>query len=118
MQYMILIYSDEQAWADLPQDQLQAAYGEYLAYSQELVDAGVMRGGSELAPTSTATTITFRNGEYVTTDGPYAETKEQLGGYYLIEVENLDQALAWAKKCPGAKAGHLEVRPLMEQPTS
>ncbi|MDX2031431.1 MAG: YciI family protein [Blastocatellia bacterium] len=118
MEYMILIYSDEQAWANMPQDQLKAVYGEYMSYSQELAEAGVIRGGSELAPSTSATTLSLRNGEVVTTDGPYAETKEQLGGYYLIEAENLDQALAWARKCPGVKAGHLEVRPLMKDPTA
>ncbi|MFN0086245.1 MAG: YciI family protein [Blastocatellia bacterium] len=118
MQYMILIYADELAWQKMPQDELQTAYAAYMAYSQELVDAGVMRGGSELSPSSSATTLSLRNGEVVTTDGPYAETKEQLGGYYLIEVANLDDALAWARKCPGLQGGHLEVRPLMEGPAS
>ena len=114
MQYMILIYGEERIWQDMTPEQAQTMYAEYMAYSQELAAAGAMRGGSELQPSSTATTLSLNKGDVVMTDGPYAETKEQLGGYFLIEAGNLDEALAWARKCPGIKTGHLEVRPLME----
>lgn len=116
MEYMILIYADEQAWAGLDEAALKAAYGQYIDYTEQLAKAGVLRGGSELKPVSTATTVRVRSGKVVTTDGPFAETKEQLGGYYLIDVPNLDEALRWAAKCPGAIHGTCEVRPLNEVP--
>jgi hypothetical protein len=87
-------------------------YQEYGAYTQDLIKAGVMKGGSELKPVATATTVRIRGGKVLTTDGPFAETKEQLGGYYLIDVPNLDEAVKWGSKCPGAKTGSIEVRPL------
>jgi hypothetical protein len=113
---MILIYADERAWANLDEKQLKAAYGEYMDYTQELIKAGVLRGGSELKPVSTATTVRVRGGKVLTTDGPFAETKEQLGGYYMVDVPNLDEAVKWAAKCPGAKHGSCEVRPLNPAP--
>jgi hypothetical protein len=112
MEYMILIYNDERAWANLEEAKLKAMYGEYGTYTQELIEAGVMRGGSELKPVATATTLRVRGGKVLSTDGPFAETKEQLGGYYLIDVPNLDEALKLAAKCPGTKTGSVEVRPL------
>jgi hypothetical protein len=118
MQYMLLIYSDEAQWFGMPQEQIQKALGEYMKYSKALVEAGVMRGGSELKPISTATTVKVRNGKALTTDGPFAETKEQLGGYYLIETPTLDEALKWAAQCPGAHHGTVEVRPLQENPSA
>lgn len=116
MEYMILIYADEGAWAGLDEKQLKAAYGEYMDYTQELIKAGVLKGGSELKPVSTATTVRVRGGKVLTTDGPFAETKEQLGGYYLIDVPHLDDAVRWAAKCPGARHGTCEVRPLNPAP--
>ena len=116
MEYMILIYADESAWAGLDDQQLKAAYGEYMAYTQDLIKAGVLRAGSELKPVSTATTVKVRGGKVVTTDGPFAETKDQLGGYYLVEVADNDEAIRWASKCPGAKHGTCEVRPLNPTP--
>jgi hypothetical protein len=112
MEYMILIYADENAYARVGEAQLKAMYADYRTYTQELMKAGVMRTGSELKPTSTATTVRLRGGKVLSTDGPFAETKEQLGGYYLIDVANLDEAVKWAGKCPGAKTGSVEVRPL------
>ena len=115
MQYIILIYGDEKRFAQLvdnPQAQ-QALYAEYTRYSQEMRAAGVLRGGAELRPTHTATTVRVRNGKPVTTDGPFAETKEQLGGYYLVEASSRDQAVAIAAKIPGARFGSVEVRPIM-----
>jgi hypothetical protein len=116
MEYMILIYGDESAWTNASQAQLKAMYAEYGAYTQELMKAGVMRAGSELKPVATATTVRLRGGKVLSTDGPFAETKEQLGGYYLIEVPDLDAAVKWAGKCPGAKMGSCEVRPLAPPP--
>ena len=112
MEYMILIYGDESAFGSIKEADLKAMYAEYGTYTQELVKAGAMRAGSELKPASTATTVRLRGGKVLATDGPFAETKEQLGGYYLIDVPNLDAAVKWAGKCPGAKVGSIEVRPL------
>ncbi len=86
---------------------------EYEAYSQALVDAGAIVGGNALRPPATATTVRVRDGQTLTTDGPFAETKEVLGGYFVIDVESLDEALEWAARCPGARTGSIEVRPLM-----
>jgi len=112
MEYMILIYGDERAYGSATEAQLKAMYQEYGTYTQDLVKAGVMRAGSELKPVATATTVRVRGGKVLNTDGPFAETKEQLGGYYLIDVPHLDEAVKWAAKCPGAKTGSIEVRPL------
>jgi hypothetical protein len=112
MQYLILIYEDEKGFAGLSEEEMGKVFGEYMAYSKEMALAGVMKAGASLQPTATATTIRVKNGKTTTTDGPFAETKEQLGGYYVIDVKNLDEALKWAAKCPGAKTGSIEVRPL------
>jgi hypothetical protein len=112
MKYAFLIYGDEQQMAAMSQDDMHAMYARYSAYGKEMAEAGVIRGGAELKPISTATTVRVQNGKVLTLDGPFAETKEQLGGFYLVEVENLEQALAWAAKCPGASDGCVEVRPL------
>ena len=111
-QYMLLIYDDETAWTRMTEAEAGKAFAEYMQYTQALAEAGVLRGGDPLHPTPTATTVRVRGGKTVTTDGPFAETKEQLGGYYILEVASLDDALAWAAKCPGAKAGSIEVRPV------
>ncbi len=111
MQYMLLIYGDEKNWLNMSEKEIQKIIQAYTAYSQELAASGVLRGGSELAPVSTATTVRVRNGKTVTTDGPFAETKEQLGGYYLIDVPNLDEAIKWAAKIPSALNGSIEIRP-------
>ena len=112
MKYAFLIYGDENQMAHMSQEDMTALYAQYEAYSNELAAAGVMRGGAELKPISTATTVRVQNGKVLTLDGPFAETKEQLGGFYLVEVENLEEALKWAAKCPGASDGCVEVRPL------
>jgi len=112
MEYLILIYGDERAYETITEAQLKAMYQEYGSYTQDLIKAGVMRGGNELKPVATATTVRLRGGKVLSTDGPFAETKEQLGGYYLIDVPNLDDAVKWAAKCPGAKTGSIEVRPI------
>jgi hypothetical protein len=112
MQYMVLIYGDEKEWSGLSEAEMNAAFTAYMQYSKDLGAAGVMRGGASLQPVATATTVRIRGGKQTTTDGPFAETKEQLGGYYLIEAANLDEAIKWAAKCPGAAHGCVEIRPL------
>lgn len=113
MQYMILIYGDETIYRDMSEAQMGRLMSDFGSYSKALVDAGVMRGGSELAPVHATTTVRQRGGKLVCTDGPFAETKEQLGGYYLIDCANLDEAIAWAGKCPAADTGSIEIRPLV-----
>ena len=113
MQYMLLIYGDQNSWQGLGEEergQIMQAYG---AFTQELRDSGAMIAGDALQPTQSATTVRVQNGETLTTDGPFAETKEQLGGYYLIEAESLDEAIEWASKIPAASHGSVEVRPVM-----
>ena len=112
MQYMLLIYGAESGFASMSEEALQKMYAGYMVVSKEMAEAGVMQGGAELKPVSSATTMRIRNGKVLTTDGPFAETKEQLGGYYLIDVPNLDEALKWAAKIPSALDGSVEVRPL------
>ena len=114
MQYALLIYDDESAFSQLTEQDSQAIMGEYGAYTQELRDRDAMRSGAPLRPTTTATTVRVRNGETLTTDGPFAETKEQLGGFYLIDAASLDEALEWAAKIPSARFGSIEVRPVAE----
>ena len=112
MQYLLLIYGNEAAMttaSEADTGQILAAYG---AYTEAMVQAGVMVGANRLRPTSVATTVRSTGGKSQVLDGPYAETKEQLGGYYLIEVPDLDTALSWAERCPGASYGAIEVRPI------
>ena len=99
--------------ASLSEDERNAFMGEYGAYTEGLRAAGKFVAGDGLQPTSTATSVRVRDGERLVTDGPFAETKEQLGGYYLIEAESLDEALEWAAKVPSARLGTIEVRPVM-----
>ncbi len=115
MKYAILIYGDEQAAASAPPEQQQTVLDEWWHYEGDLAkEEGLRLAGEALQPTPTATTVRVQNGEVVTTDGPFAETKEQLGGFYLFECKDLDEAIEWAGRCPGAKTGTLEVRPVME----
>jgi hypothetical protein len=114
MRYMLLIYGNEAADASATPEQQKAAFDAHMAYSQELRASGAMLGGDALHPTSTATSVRDRDGKTLTTHGPFAETAEQLGGFYLLECANLDEALAWAAKNPGAKTGTIEVRPVWE----
>lgn len=113
MQYLLLIYSNEQQDAAVPADQQREVFGEWMAYTEEMKAKKAFVAGDALQPTATATSVRIRNGDRMVTDGPFAETKEQLGGYYLIDVDNLDAALEWAAKCPGARSGTIEVRPVM-----
>ena len=112
MKYMLLIFSSEaaqQAASKADTEQMDAAYG---AYTQALVKAGAMGGGERLQPTTSATTVRISSGKTKVVNGPYAETKEQLGGYYIVEAPDLDAALSWAARCPAASHGAVEVRPI------
>jgi hypothetical protein len=113
MQYMLLIYAEEGGWDQIPADAQQAELAKWFTYSEEMKAAGVMIAGDALQPTASATSVSAKSGEVLVTDGPFAETKEALGGYYLMNVESLDEAIVWAKKCPGASYGTIELRPLM-----
>ena len=112
MQYMLMIYEDQQTYADA--EAYEAILRQHQAFAGELAQAGVIRGGSELKEPETATTLRKAGGRYAVHDGPFAETKEQLGGYYLIEAPDLDAAIAWARKLPMAGDGAVEVRPLAD----
>jgi hypothetical protein len=116
MEYVALIYADEDWWGPLPEDERSAVYDRYRAFASSAEEAGVMRGGSELGPTSAATTVRIRGGETLVTDGPYAEVKEALGGYFLFECESMEEALDWAARIPGAEHGAIEVRPIHVDP--
>lgn len=113
MQYMILIYGSEAGYATMPPAVRDQAMGAFIAYTQELAQSGAMRAAGQLQPTATATTVRVQNGKVHTTDGPFAETKEQLGGYYIVDVPSLDEAVQWAAKCPAAMGGSVEIRPLV-----
>ena len=114
MQYLLLIHDDEKAWSSLSAEDKAAVYQEYGALTSALRESGAYVGGNQLQPTSSAATVRVRESEPVVTDGPFAETKEQLGGYYLIEADSLDEALDWAAKIPSARVGGaIEVRPVV-----
>ena len=113
MQYMLLIYDDERQMADWPEAEQGKFFQEYKEFTESIVKSGQFKAGDALEPTSTATCVRIRDGKTLTTDGPFAETKEQLGGYYLIEAKNLDDALAVAKRIPSARVGTIEIRPVM-----
>ncbi|HUF02086.1 MAG TPA: YciI family protein [Gaiellaceae bacterium] len=116
VKYMALIYADENAWETFSEEERTAAYAQYTAFADEAGAAGVLAGGSELASTRDATTVRVRGDETLVTDGPYAEVKEALGGYFLLDCESLDEALDWAARIPGAEHGSVEVRPMYVDP--
>ena len=116
MHYLCLIYEDEKEWQKLPPAETQKILGEYLAYTDSVRKSGHYVGGNALQPSHTATTLRVRQGKVGTTDGPFAETKEQLGGYYLLQARDLNEAMQLAARIPGAKLGSVEVRPVMEMP--
>ena len=113
MQYLLLINDDESQWGSMSEDERNGVYAEYGRYTQDLQSRGILVGANQLQPGSTATVVHVEDGKTITTDGPFAETKEVLGGYYLIDVETLDEALEWAAKIPSARYGHIEVRPIV-----
>jgi hypothetical protein len=114
---MLLIYGDEAAGLAMDEAQQEASMQEWFAYTMEMAEAGVMLAGDPLQESATATTVRLRGGEALTTDGPFAETKEVLGGYYVLDVPDLDAAVQWAAKCPAARDGAIELRPVQELPT-
>jgi hypothetical protein len=117
MQYALLIYEDEAAYRDENGRAWQEVIAQHQAFAAELVEKGLLRGGAGLKTTNTATTVRRAAGQCSLHDGPYAESKEQLGGFYLIEVPDLDEALAWARKLPLSGDGSVEVRPIIEGTT-
>jgi hypothetical protein len=118
MEFMLLLNADEKIWTTMPEDEAGRTFAAYMAYTQALHDAGVFVAGSRLERSATATTVRVSaDGKASVLDGPYAETKEQLGGYYLIDVPDLDAAISWAARCPAASHGVIEVRPLAGVPS-
>ena len=113
MQYMLLIYNEPNGWTSLSDGEREAIFADYGTFTQELQDSGKLVAGDALQPVETATSVRVRNGDTLTTDGPFAETKEVLGGYYLIDVDTIDEALDWGARIPGAKYGTIEVRPVV-----
>jgi hypothetical protein len=112
MRYLLMIYGEENTGVDPAE--MEKEMNEYWAYSDAIEKAGIGGPSEALQETSTATTVRVRDGQRVVTDGPFAETREVLGGFYLINVPDLDAAIEWAERCPGAKRGSIEVRPIME----
>jgi hypothetical protein len=116
VQYLALIYGEEGVWESLQDADRTAMYEQYMAFGRDGREAGVVLGGDELAPTADATTVRVRDGQVGVTDGPYAEVKEALGGYYLLECDSIDEAVDWAARIPGAQHGAVEVRPVHVDP--
>lgn len=114
MKYALLIYDNEAAWEGRPKEEGDKLMAGYLAFSEEIAKSGHVQGGDALLSVSTATTVRVKDGETITTDGPFAETKEQLGGFYLIEAKDLDEAVEIAARIPSAPYGSIEVRPVMD----
>ena len=114
MRYLCLIYDDESKWGTMPKEQADAMMGEYFAFTEGIKQSGHYVGGEALQPTQTASTVRVRNGKISTTDGPFAETKEALGGYYLIKAKDLNDAIQVAAKIPSARNGTVEIRPIQE----
>jgi hypothetical protein len=114
MKYLCLIYDEEKTLHAMSKEQGEALMGEYFAFTKDLRQSGHYLGGNDLQPVKNATTVRVRNGRLSTTDGPFAETKEQLGGYYLVEAKDLNEAIQIAARIPSAKIGSIEVRPIQE----
>jgi hypothetical protein len=114
MLYALLIYGDETSATGVSAEAMKTMAADYWAYEEWLAEKGIKRAGEALHPTDRATTVRSREGRDLTTDGPFAETKEQLGGFYLLECDNLDDALEAARRCPGSRHGSIEVRPVLE----
>jgi len=114
MQYLLLIYHNEAEMQSRSEADMKAMHQEYGAFTQSIVKSGNFKAGDALQPSSTATTVRVRNGKTLTTDGPFAETREQLAGYYMIDAKNLDEATGIAARIPSARAGSIEVRPIRQ----
>ncbi len=117
MKYMLLIHDDERSWGTMSEAERQQIMAEYRRFTDEIRASGHFQAGSQLQPTSTATSVRIRHGKRLVTDGPFAETQEQLGGYYLVEAKDLDEAISLAARLPSARMGTIEVRPLAEMAT-
>jgi hypothetical protein len=113
MKFLLLLYGDESQWANASPEEIQKDLDAYAAFGQESTEAGVFIAGEGLEATNSATTVRVRAGETVLSDGPFAETREQLGGFYLLECRDLDEAARWAAKIPAAHGGSVEIRPVM-----
>jgi hypothetical protein len=116
MQYILLIYENEAAQRQRSADEMQKMHSEYIAFTGAIKQSGHLRAGEPLEKTSTATTVRVKDGKTLRTDGPFAETREQLGGFYIVEAKDLDEAVGLAARIPGAKTGCIEVRPIMKLP--
>ena len=114
MRYLCLIYENEKEWESKPQSELEGLMGEYFAFTEDIRSKGQLAAGEALQPTQTATSVRVRNGKISTTDGPYVETKEQLGGFYLIDAKDLNEAIQIASRIPSARFGGVEVRPVID----
>src|SRR5215475_13772227 len=114
MRYLLLITGDESNAQAISPEESQATLAQYFAWGDEMTKRGLLQGGERLRPTTDATSVQVRNGEVLTSDGPFAETKEQIGGYYVVDCKDLDEAIEVASKIPGAKFGSIEVRPIWE----
>lgn len=112
MQYLLMLHAEEGVWDQMTKEQQEQGYAAYMAYTEALKQAGALRGSNRLRPSSAATTVRVANGKPQVLDGPYVESKEQIGGYYLIDVPHLDAAISWAARCPAAGHGTVEVRPV------
>jgi hypothetical protein len=110
MRFVAFIHADERAWDAPADDELERVYGEYAAFTEEALAAGVIAGGNQLARTDTATTVRVRDGETLVTDGPFAELKEALGGYFVLDCDSIEEACRWAARIPAARRGAVEVR--------
>jgi hypothetical protein len=117
MKYLLLIYGREQEWQELTEAEQGAIYADYMKFSQEIRESGHYVTGAQLHPISSATSVRLRDNEQLVTDGPFAETHEQLGGFYLVEAKDLDEATSIAARIPSARLGTIEIRPLVERPT-
>ncbi|MGE0784842.1 MAG: YciI family protein [Sandaracinaceae bacterium] len=113
MQYLLLIYENESNWVGLDEQKTGAIMGDYKSFTEDIIKSGHFKAGDALKPVATATSVRVKDGKTITTDGPFAETKEQLGGYYLIEAKDLDEATKIAARIPAAKTGTIEVRPIL-----
>ena len=116
MKYMLLIYDEEQMWNKLSEAERKQIYGEYGQFSQQVRASGHYVTGAQLQPIAAATSVRVRNGKRLLTDGPFAETREQLGGYFLIDAEDLDEAIGIAARIPAARKGTVEIRPIVDLP--
>ena len=112
MDYLLLLYANENGWTSMTPEQQQQGYAAYMAYTEALKKAGAYKASQRLQPIAAATTVRVTDGKSQVLDGPYVDSKEQLGGFYLIEAPDLDSALAWAARCPGSSHGTVEVRPI------